>query len=245
MNQAPHRALPIVSPFVAKLDVTLRHAKIPFAYAQVAMDKLPTGKMPTLHWNGTILSDSQLIVDALVKEGIMAQHPDAWMDPETRAVANMFRFSLETLPYGGLGIERWIDHWPSTRDLYFHKASWFFRYIFFPIVIRPKIVSNFKKTGILGYPMQARDDMIESFWEDASTLLGTKRYFFSENHMSTSDFAAFGFLFNFLAFKELTPKQSAAICKHQNLIQFVERVKKELYPEILTDAQAIESKKDK
>ncbi|KAI8614140.1 hypothetical protein BC830DRAFT_1065836 [Chytriomyces sp. MP71] len=243
--QAPHRSLPSASPFVAKLDVALRHAKIPFTLAQVTMDKLPTGKMPALHWNGIILSDSQLIVDALVKEGAIVQHPDAWMDPETRATAKMFRISLETLPCGSLGIERWIDHWSATRDLYFHNAGWFFRYILFPRVIQPMVVSNFKKTGILGYPTKTFDDMIESFWDDASILLGTKRYFFSEDRMSTADFAAFGVLFNVLTYKELTPKQSAAISKHQNLVQFVEHIKMELYPEILTNAQATVGKKGK
>ncbi|KAJ3026062.1 UNVERIFIED_CONTAM: hypothetical protein HDU68_006235 [Siphonaria sp. JEL0065] len=207
---------PNASPFVAKLDAILRKEK--FAFSTERRPGIPrpkNGKVPALFYKGDTVCDSELIVKRLVKDGAIKQHPNAWLDPVTRAHSEMFRLSIENFIYYRLGKERWVNQFGET--------------IF---VVRPNVVATYYKTGTTRYPEDAWVEMESNFWNNAAVLLGEKRFFFSDEHMCMADFTAFGILANIVQFPQLSPKLFAAVSKHQNLIDFVAHVKEDLYPEL-------------
>ncbi|KAI9334942.1 hypothetical protein BDR26DRAFT_866461 [Obelidium mucronatum] len=219
------------SPFVAKLDALLRHAKVDFQVKVVEYTQLPTSKIPVLHWNGEILSDSQLIIKRLVKEGVIAD-PDAWLTAEIKAHANMFRYGIENFIYFRMVLERWVHNWEATKSEYFEESMPWLVYKIVPDrFIQPGVADMLFKNGTSKYPEDAWVQMENEFWEDAAVLLGEKRYFFSNEKMCVADLAAFGHLTNVVEFSHLNPKLFAAVSRHENLLRFAKTVKKELYPE--------------
>ncbi|KAI8614043.1 hypothetical protein BC830DRAFT_1065935 [Chytriomyces sp. MP71] len=225
--------VPHFSTYVCKLEAALRDAGIPFQIRKVVRKTLPRGKMPALHWNGRVLTDSQAILDVLAKERVINRHPDSWLNAESRAAANFFRNTIEHLAYHLFTHERWIDQWSLTKETYWPATStpWFFRFVIADMFVQPDVVSNLSKiTGC--YSNLEREALVEGVWEDAAALLGNKKYFLSETELSSADYSAFGLLFNILAYKKLNPKSYKAVARHANLVKFVERVKERLYPDV-------------
>ncbi|KAJ3022684.1 UNVERIFIED_CONTAM: hypothetical protein HDU68_008987 [Siphonaria sp. JEL0065] len=230
------KSFPIASPFVQKLAAVFRAAKFP-----VSVEGMPncpptkSRKVPGLYYKGETLEDSELIVKRLVADGVIAQHPNAWLDPVTKANAEMFRLSIENFIYYRLGKERWIDHFDKTMREYLGalKGLFFlFVYSILRFTVRPGIVDTSYRLGITRYSEEAWVDMETQFWNNASAILGDKKYFFSNERMCMADYSAFGTLANVIELPELTPKLNAAVIRHENLVAFVARVKKELYPEL-------------
>lgn len=100
------------SPFVVKLFASLKGSGVNFELGSVSWDQLPTSKIPIVHFNGEILTDSQLIIKRLIKEGL-AIDPDEWLNDEEensiRAQSEMLRLAAEQFLYWGLVQERWDD----------------------------------------------------------------------------------------------------------------------------------------
>ncbi|KAI9334944.1 hypothetical protein BDR26DRAFT_548240 [Obelidium mucronatum] len=221
------------SPFVAKLDAVFRANN--FKVISEGSPNVPcskTGKVPALYYKGETISDSELIVNRLVSDGAISEHPNAWLvDPVTRANAEMFRLAVENFIYYRLGNERWIHHCEDTLECYFGGLTGFFKVFvqqFVKLVIKKGQIEAFSK---MRYSEDTWVQMETVFWDNAAALLGEKQYFFSNSKMCMADYTAFGLLANVVELPNLTPRLYQAVARHQNLLDFVARVKKELYPE--------------
>ncbi|KAJ3027648.1 UNVERIFIED_CONTAM: hypothetical protein HDU68_003406 [Siphonaria sp. JEL0065] len=226
---AQKSAYPHSSPFVAKLDAVLRTANLKFTVKTIEYTQLPTEKIPVVHWNGEILSDSHLIIKRLVKEGVM-QDLDAWLTDEQKARANMFRYGIENFIYFRMVQERWIHNWELTKKEYFEGTMPWLVYKIVPDrFIQPNVVDMLYKNGTTRYPEESWLEMLVEFWRDAAELLGDKKYFFGNESKCVVDLSAFGVLTNVIEFRDLNPTLYDVVVKHENLVRFTERVKKELY----------------
>ncbi|KAI8619223.1 hypothetical protein BC830DRAFT_1165541 [Chytriomyces sp. MP71] len=235
LGQNPKHPFPNASPFVLKLDAALRDCGVSFETKSVPFESLPSSnrKIPVVHWNGKVYSDSQLILDLFVKEGVIETHPDVWLDAQARAKAKMFRLGIENMAYYGLTRERWLDQWSKSRAIFWptDASNFIFLHVFAPLFVKPAVKATLKAVGVLSYSAETWDNVMESFWEDAAVILGNKRYFFGDEQLCSADYAAFGYLCNVLAFESMNPKLYKVVSKHENLVKFVACVTKKLYPE--------------
>ncbi|ORY45474.1 hypothetical protein BCR33DRAFT_716164, partial [Rhizoclosmatium globosum] len=81
--------------------------------------------------------------------------------------------------------------------------------------------------GTTRYPEEAWVDMEHDFWLNVSVILGDKKYLFSEERMCMADFTVFGSLVNIVEFRHISPKEYEAVSKHQNLLEYVARIKQQ------------------
>ncbi|KAJ3075452.1 hypothetical protein HDU98_008070 [Podochytrium sp. JEL0797] len=228
----PQRAaFPFASPFVAKLEAALRHGHVDFKQKDVAFSLLPRSKIPVVQWRDELVNDSHFIIKRLVKDAAM-KDPDEWLDASTRAQAHFFRLAIENFIYYRLTYERWVHNWKDTKQEYFkNQMPWLIYQIVPDWLIQPKVASMLHANGTSRYTEPEWQSMEKEFWKQASEVLGSKKYFFSNQHMCSADFSAFGLLVNALEYPDLNPSLCATVKRFPNLVQFVEVVKKELYPE--------------
>ncbi|KAJ3306430.1 hypothetical protein HDV03_005040 [Kappamyces sp. JEL0829] len=222
-------SFPQQSPFVAKLEAVLLASKVPFSSAVVDFSTLPRHKIPILHYDGQVLSDSQMIIEHLINRGVL---PDinAWMDPRTLAQSEMFRLGMENFFYYGIVRERWAENWLATKKEYFSDMPWLIYQIIPDVVIRPSVMTTLDKNGTTRYTTPEWDSMMRDVADHASALLGNKPYFFGDKP-SVADYSAFGLFANALECSHLNPKLHGAVSRHPNLAAFVGRLKKALYPD--------------
>ncbi|KAJ3385717.1 hypothetical protein HDU84_002061 [Entophlyctis sp. JEL0112] len=232
-TMAQRTAFPHSSPFVLKLDCALRYARVDFEVRVVEHDQLPTEKIPVVHYDGDVLCDSQLIIRELVTRGVISVHPDAWLIDTDRAAANMLRFGLENFAYYRIVQERWAhpQNWQLTKREYFSEMPSLVFALVPDMLIRPTVVKMLYANGTSRYPEASMVQLMDEFWDNVSVILAAKKYFFSNRKMCIADFAAFGILCNIIMFKQLNPTSFASVSRHKNLVDFVGRMKGELYPE--------------
>jgi len=189
--------LPNASPFCMKLETYLRMAGLPFeTVASLDMRRAPKGKMPWIDDGGTILGDSNLIIDYLKAK--YGDPLDAWLSPAERAVALAFRRLIEENLYWVLLYSRWVDPsgWVHTRPAFFSGLPWPLRAIV-PIVARRGLARQIWGQGI---GRHGRDEIYAIGIADLSALaafLGDKPWMMGE-HPSVLDAVAYATLANIL-----------------------------------------------
>ncbi|KAK7721557.1 hypothetical protein SLS57_005237 [Botryosphaeria dothidea] len=106
------------SPFVTKVELRLRVAGVAYQAASGSTQAAPRGKIPYLTLEGSQpVSDSTLIVDKLVEEGVIADINAAFTRAQ-RAHDLALRAMLEDKLYFYHSYERWLkdDNFYNMRD---------------------------------------------------------------------------------------------------------------------------------
>jgi glutathione S-transferase len=214
------------SPFVRKIARILQFYKIPFEFKLVQVKDLPRGKMPVVHYDGEIISDSNNIIKLLVEKGKI---PAEELSGEQLAVAEMFRLAIENFLYWIMVQERWVDQFEKTRPAYFANIiPPVLNYIIPTWFIQPKIEKGLYNVGISRYPKEELSKMLGDFMKHSSALLGEKKFFFGKDSPVLHDIIVFAFFGGILDQAELNPKMATFLEKHANLVRFVRDVESHL-----------------
>lgn len=128
----PGFGLPDPSPFVMKVEILLKMAKLPYRTDTTGFAKAPKGKLPYIEDDGVVVSDSTFIRWHIEKK--YRVDFDKGLDPSQKAVAWAFEKMAEDQLYWIVIDDRWMD------DANFRKGPLkFFEKV--PAVIRPIVVA--------------------------------------------------------------------------------------------------------
>jgi glutathione S-transferase len=211
------------SPFVVKVAAILDYHRIPYEFRLVPFTGLPRGKMPIIHHDGKLISDSHAIVQYLIEKGLV---PKGNLTPEVHAQAEILRLALENFFYWGVVVERWVDNWPLTRAMYFEKLLPPELYATLPDqVLQPMLVKQLHEVGTSRYSREEFLQNYQDFIRQISVLLGQKKLFFGENdEPSVQDLTLYGFFKCSIYCATLNPIAVSTFEKYPNLQNFVKHL---------------------
>lgn len=221
--------LPDPSPFVTKIDLTLRVHGIEFKRIDSSnnLQKAPKTKLPFIEDHGVIVSDSVFIIDYL-KDRYKVDL-DAHLTQEQAAQAQLIGKSLDENLYWAIVHSRWIkdDVWPTVKANFFnplpfpinHLVAWYARNS-----TRKQIIGH----GIGKHSDQEIEKIAHKSWASLSTLLGGKSYFFG-NKISSLDVTTFAML-GALTLSNLETQLGEHAKAYENLADHSRRIAKQYYP---------------
>lgn len=221
--------MPNLSPFCSKLETYLRFTKASYRLEHADMRKAPGGKVPYVDMDGTLLGDSQLIIEELERRaGVRAL--DADLGPAERATGHLVRRALdEGFHFAGMYL-RWMedDAFARIRPEFEKVLPKLLR----PIVplIRRSTRKKLEQQGTGKHPPEAVAKMAFADIDALSDFLGEKEFFLGERPR-TVDASAFAFLEMTLAF----PGRDA-LMRHAsdrpNLVAYRRRVRERYWSDL-------------
>lgn len=225
----PAFGVPDPSSFVLKVDCYLRMANIEFERinGQQYLSKAPKGKLPYIEWEGRVIADSQHIINTLDEN--FDSPLESHLSCEQKAQSYLMTKSLDENLYWCLVYSRWIrdDGWVKTKDVLFSSLPGPVR-LLVPPLVRRGIRKTLKQQG-LGRHSDAEILSIAGKSIDAlATLLAQTPYFFGERP-SNFDATAFALLAQLVLATDESALSPLAK-KHQNLVDYCQRIANEFYP---------------
>ena len=220
--------LPDPSPFCLKVHLYLKASGLEFTtesgtkYLRTA----PKGKLPYIDDNGTIVADSNFIIDYLKSK--YGDPLDSDLNAEQKAVARAFSKMLDENLYWCMVYSRWIDErqWPTIKKLFFGSLP-------FPLkLIVPGIARSGVKKSLFGHGIgrHSQEEILQIAKKDLTALsdyLGSKDYFLI-NKLTTLDVVAYAYLAE-LIIVPFDGELNKLARSFDNLVAFVERIKKQYY----------------
>ena len=209
-----------ISPFCLKLESYLRMAGVPYTARAADFGKAPKGKIPFIEEDGSLLGDSQLIIEHLKRKH--GDPLDAKLGAEDIAQGHLVRRVLEESVYWHIIHERWVtpEGWRIYKPI-FEK--------FFPPVVG-KLVSPMVRRGVTkashtqGLGRHRPEEILEMGKADVSAVaavLGDKPFLLGE-HPTSFDAALYAFIASILAFPVDSPLRKYTQGQ-QNLVRYCER----------------------
>lgn len=222
----PAFGLPNPSPFCMKVETYLRMIGEPFEVKSANPQKAPKGKLPFIKDGGIVVSDSNHIVQHLVKT--RGDKLDAGLSPRDRAIGHLVRRTLEEGLYFCMVYARWVDDvgWAAGKSEFFKDMPAVARAIV-PGIARRMIR---KQAHSQGTGRHAPEDIYAMAAEDTaalSAILGDKPYFLGDSPTSV-DASAYAFL-ALMLWSPLPEAIPDAVKKHANLVAYCERMKSRYY----------------
>ncbi len=178
LHQPPRLwGLPNPSPFCVKVETWLRLAKVDYVSTHANMLKAPRGKVPWIVDDGTLVSDSEAIINHL-EASLDDPLGEASLAPDLRAQHHAVRRMLENGTYWLSFYERWVsdEHWATTRAAFFDPLG-------FPMgtlvgaMIRRRVARDAHGQGVSRYEASEREAMGISDWEAVEAVLGDAPFF--------------------------------------------------------------------
>lgn len=216
--------IPDNNPFGLKVDTFLRLNKVPYQLNHILdTSDAPRGQLPYIEHNGTIITDSNRIIDYISTEYQLGN--DNSLTDQQRALHSLIVSMLDNHLYWVMSYSRWQDDefWP-------HFMAEFLRC--FPDTPKEALLKarsyNIGKYHAQGTGRYARDEVYQSGTNDLqtlATLLGTKAYLFGDQPHNI-DACCYGFLANIFYFDIDTPLKG--FIEQSNLRGYVERIRSQL-----------------
>jgi len=238
LHQPPTRpwGTPSLSPFCTKLECYLRMAEIPYKPAAFGRGESPKGKMPYIKIAGSILGDSQLIIEELERRlAAEGKHPlDEGLTPRDAAIGRMVRRMLEEATYFVAMYTRWL-----TDDGYAIQRQEFKKWV--PGIIIPLIRRDIaKKLHHQGTGRHSHDEaaaMGKADYDAIAELLGDRPFVLGDQPR-TVDATVFAFVEGTLGYPLDTPLKRA-VEAHPNLVAYRKRIRDRWW----TDLPAVDLQK--
>lgn len=216
------------SPFVVKVDLYLRIAKLDYQVKSGInnLKKSPKGKLPFIEDDNQTIGDSAFIIDHLNNK--YAINIDESLTPEQKATAYLLTKSLDENLYWCLVYSRWADDktWPICKETFFAGIP-------FPInniaagVIRKKTIKKLDSQGIARHSRTEVLSITDQSLAALSNLLGDKDYFFGE-FISSFDVTAYSILCQFLLV-DYSSDFNLLAKKYDNLVGYCARIQSHYY----------------
>ncbi|MCI0653931.1 MAG: glutathione S-transferase family protein [Methylococcaceae bacterium] len=222
--------VPNQSQFCSKVETYLRLAKLPYAVEETLPMKAPRGKLPYIEDNGTVVSDSRLIVEYL--KSTYGERLDNDLTDLEIATARSLQRLIEEHFYWVTMYTRWLyteENWQQNKRAIFGVL---------PPVIRDAAAAIYRrliKGQIHGHGLGRLStdeifDLGKTDIDTIATVLDEKPYMMG-SHPTTIDATAFGFLTTTLNVPIESPVKAYAQSK-SNLARYCNRMTREFFPEI-------------
>lgn len=221
--------VPNLSPFCMKAEVWLRLAGLPYEIKWTPNPgKGPKGKLPFIKDGGTVVADSQNIIEHL--EQAYGVNLDAGLSAEQKAVGHAFLRMLNEHTYFALLHYRWIDEktWPLTRQTFFGGIPPGLRQALSAFVQR-KTRRDLQGQGL---GRHAPEEILRRASQDIAAIaeqLNIKPYFMGDKP-GNIDASVYAFLANMWEVQLDTPLK-AVVGRHKNLVAYCERMRKRCFGE--------------
>ncbi|GAM24101.1 hypothetical protein SAMD00019534_072760 [Acytostelium subglobosum LB1] len=218
----PKGGFPVIhiSPFVLKVSLFLRLNNIPFKVIN-NFDMGPRNKKPWIRLDEDVVSDSDIIIQYLIKKlNIKGFEIN---DPDQAAEAHMLRRFIDDAAVWSLVYSRWVDPMNCSTNIEAVFAS-----VPFPmsvLVKRFSLSGTSKQLYSVGISRYERDEIYERAAKDIDALarrLGDKPYLLG-NEIALVDVSLFSVLAQF-AFEIIQSPAGAALKTHRNLVDYVQRI---------------------
>jgi glutathione S-transferase len=226
-----HFDLPNLSPFCAKVECFLRMADLEYTVTPVSdARKAPKGKCPYIDHNGTLVADSEIILDYL--QDTYAINLDAALSREQKAFSRAIQAMLDERLYWAAVYSRWVDAqtWPKVSQLFFGDMP-------FPLnKIIPLVARRGIKGQLYGHGMGRHSEAeIYAFGKAdivaIANILGDKPFIHGEQP-SRVDAVVFSYVVNFIVPAFESPLRDETL-KHANLIDYNQRMMTTYFPEMV------------
>lgn len=224
----PAFGLPDPSPFVTKVEILLRMAKLAYRVDTTGLRKAPKGKLPYINDDGAVVADSTFIRWHLEKtHGIDF---DRGLSTEQRAVAWAFEKLAEEHLYWAVVHARWQikENFDKGPRVFFNAA---------PAPLRPFVIAFVrrevsKRLAGQGFGRHREEEIVTLGTRSIDAIadyLGAKPFFMGDEPTSV-DATIYSFLCGTLCPVFETPLRAAAE-RHDNLKRYVGRMTARFYPE--------------
>jgi glutathione S-transferase len=228
-NFGPAFGLPDPSPFVMKVEILLKMAKLSYRTDNGGFSKAPKGKLPYIDDDGTIITDSTFIRWHIeTKYRIDFDHG---LDAGERAIAWAFEKMAEDHLYWAAVYERWIidENFRKGPRQFFNRV---------PLPLRPVVTALVRRN----LRARLRGQGLGRHSYDEIVVLGTRsinaiadfladKPYFMGNEPSGSDAVIFAFAAGLLCPLFDSALRRAAE-KRENLRRYVGRMTARFYPEL-------------
>ena len=228
-NFGPFQGLADPSPFCLKVDCYMRAMNIEFETKSGAnfIGKSPKHKLPYIEDDGKAIADSNFIIEHLKEKH--GDTMDAELNQEQKAVSRAFLKMLDENLYWCLVHSRWIgEGWPVVKETFFGSMPFPMKQII-PGIAQKRTRKSLYLHGLGRHSDQEILDIAKKDLTALSDYLGNKDYFLI-NKPTTLDIAAFAFLAELIV-PTMKTKLSDMAKTYDNLVRFVDRMKKQFYPE--------------
>jgi glutathione S-transferase len=224
----PQFSLPDPSPFVTKVDVLLKMAKLPYEIDLKGFRKAPKGKLPYIKDDGELIADSTFI-----RRHLETKHKinfDRGLSAEQKAIAWAFEKLAEDNLYWAIVDARWMV------DANFDKGPRkFFETIPAPVrafvvpMVRRKVRQHLHAQGMGRHSRAEIEELGKKGIDAIATFLGQKSFFMGADPTGV-DATVFAFVASALCPEVDTPVRTAAE-RHENLRRYVGRRTARYYPD--------------
>lgn len=225
----PAFGLPDASPFVIKAEMLLKLSGLPYRKQPGSMRRAPKGKLPYLDDDGRRVPDSTLIRLYLAEQyGISL---DAGLSETDKALAWSVECLCSDHLYWCVVHERWLDDVTFARGpaQFFQRVP---RLLRAPIMamVRRKVRASLQAQGLGRFSPAERQRLLQLDVASLATLLGEQPYML-DVAPSWLDATVFAFLASaWLGTLGDTPSQQA-LRQHPNLQAYVERLRRQYFPD--------------
>jgi glutathione S-transferase len=231
----PLFGLPNASPFCVKLETYLRMADLPYeARTLKGPSKSPTGKAPYIKIDGTLITDSGIVIDYL--EQRHGRPVDGKLTLAERAQALAFQRLMEEHLYWVTVYARWVDPAHSAETTAYASAAMGVKGLFAKVLV-PVVKRQVKKA--LWHHGLGRHDAAQ-IWkfgiEDVQALshwLGARPWCFGEQPTSLD-----ATLFSAVSCITHTPWDfplKTETLKCRNLVDHAQRMLAKYFPELAAE----------
>lgn len=204
---------PSLSMFALKLETWCRAVDIKYQN-EFSMKLSSQGLIPFIRLNNYVVEDSQKCIDYLSK--VMQKDLNADLNEDQKAIARLILKMCDDSLKWTIALLRF---WHSDKNLKENRlpllGSWIFSYKVY-------------KSGIAsGYSRYSKEDLIENSKKDLkalNTLIGNKKFIFSDNKPSDMDFAVFGNIAQII-YNNIEPLNQFILTDCQNLAKHTENIK--------------------
>eukprot|EP00117_Sycon_ciliatum_P031622 scpid97802/ scgid24694/ Failed axon connections homolog len=183
----PIPSSPNASPFCLKLETFLRMNEINYKIVSTRRTG-PKGKSPFIAYNGQVISDSDFVVDFLIKE--LQLKCDSGLDESQKAVGHVTCQMLEENTYWAIVHYRWVQNVRQLPDLFVNSPGTVMR-LFLRYMIAPKVEKSCYAQGMGRHSVAEINQIAERDFRSLSTILGDKPYLLGETATS-HDATVFG-----------------------------------------------------
>lgn len=223
----PAFGLPDPSPFVTKVEVLLKLAKLAYQVDTEGFAKAPKGKLPYVDDDGLKIADSTFIRWHL--ESKYQVDFDQALSAYEKGVAWSVEKMLEEHFYWALVDARWCDdaNFAKGPARFFDRALWLMRPII-TVAIRRGVKSALRAQGFGRHTHDELMRLVAKDLESIAAILGNQAYLMGAEPCA-ADASLFPFLMGTLCPHFDTPMRDLT-SNYDNLVAYTERLRQEFFP---------------
>lgn len=225
-----HWGLANASPFCMKLETYLRMAKLSYEIKYIDDPRrAPKGKLPYVKIDGSLYTDSELIINELKKR--FGDTLDNELSPEQKALGHIIESNFNEQVYWFIVYFRWQDEdgWAKVNETFFAKLPAFPK-LFVPYLVRKQMLKALYAQGMGRHEKEELVHLGKKTIEAMAEFLGSKPYFLGDKPRSV-DATAYAFLANILIPPMKNPLQDL-VAENGNLVAYCERMKTSFYSDL-------------